>query len=222
MNSMRLWRIVALIIAFFFHATAAATNTLEGVSWWHHFYVGLTSGYGSTTWNQITPSRNNQINAMLLSTPIHAEEGGFTVGALIGYEILPEFALELTYMRFPDATVFFSPLSLFTFDHNGMTQFTTRTDVFILVGKFMVKIPRTKLHVFSSVGPALLHRFDIIENRYRASPAFTAGFNYPLSAHVTAEISFDYVAGYGESELDPVQDYMPFLYAGMFTVTYKL
>jgi hypothetical protein len=86
----------------------------------------------------------------------------------------------------------------------------------------MFYIPSTQIRAFSSVGPALLHRNDFIENRYRGSPAFGVGFNYFFTEHVMIEIAFNYVAGYGESELNPVDDYMPFLYAGMISLSYHI
>lgn len=181
------------------------------------FYFGVTSGYGATTWSQIVPTHTDA--AMELSTPIHTQEGGIVWGLVAGYEILPVFALQLSYIRYPDATIYYSPLSLFTFDY-GVTQFTSHTETVALTGKYIIYIPHTALRSFSSAGVARLHRYDFIRNSYRLSPTFALGFIYPVTPHVQAEIAFNYTAGYGESEIDPVEHYMPFLYAGVITLSY--
>lgn len=185
----------------------------------HPFYMGLLSGYGSTTWNQIVPSDANQNEAMVLSTPTHVNEGGIIYGVNLGYELLPEFALELTYIHYPYASVYFSPDSLFTFDHNK-TKFHTHTQSLAFIAKYMVFIPHTSIRAFSSVGPALMYRADIVKNQLRISPNFGVGFNYPFSEHWFFELAFNYTAGYGESELNPVNDYMPFVYSGIASMTY--
>src|SRR3990167_10058401 len=104
------------------------------------FYVGLTGGYGWTTWGGLVPSEKNQSFAISLSTPLSTHEDGALWGAFAGYEIIPYFALEAAYMRYPNATVTFDPSSLFTFDHDGITEFTSKTETISLMGKIMLII----------------------------------------------------------------------------------
>ncbi|MDX1900522.1 MAG: outer membrane beta-barrel protein [Gammaproteobacteria bacterium] len=178
----------------------------------HSLYIGLTGGYGSTTWGELVPSK--QVVAMDTSTPIHATEGGAIWGFFAGYEFSPAFAAEIAYTRYPTADVQFDPLSIFAFEHNGLTEFATHTESFSLSGKLMIQLPNNKFKLFSSVGAAELHRYDVIKNLWRLSPTFGAGLQYFMTKHIFTEIGFIYTAGRGESELDPANDYIPFLYAG--------
>lgn len=187
----------------------------------HPFYIGVISGYGSTTWGQLVPPQDKINAAVSLSTPIRASEGGAIWGVFAGYELIPTFAIEASYTRYPIADVFFSPDSIFAIEHNNQTYFSTRTEEVALAGKFMLMIPKTKVRAFSSVGAAGVHREDMLTDHWRVSPAFGVGFNYNISEHVMAEIGINYTGGYGESELDPVQDYIPFLYSGFARLAYR-
>jgi opacity protein-like surface antigen len=187
----------------------------------HAFYAGITGGYGNTTWGQLVPSEENTNAAMRLSTPSKVNEGGGVIGAFFGYELIPLFAVEAAYTRYPNAEVFFDEFSLFTFDHDGRMQFSTRTDVVSMSGKFMLQIPRTPLKAFSSVGVAGTHRNDILTNHWRVSPTFGVGLDYNLTERTLVELGINYTGGYGESELDPVQDYIPFLYSGFLRLAYR-
>jgi opacity protein-like surface antigen len=115
----------------------------------------------------------------------------------------------------------FDPLSLFTFDHNGSEGFSTKTEMAALSGKFMFLLPKSTVRAFSSVGAAGVHRDDVIANRWRLSPTFGVGLNYNLSPNVMVEAGINYTGGYGESELDPAEDYIPFLYSGFLRLAYR-
>ena len=52
------------------------------------FYLGLTGGYGATTWGQLVPQNANV--AMSLSTPTQVSESGFAWGVVGGYEFIPQ------------------------------------------------------------------------------------------------------------------------------------
>lgn len=182
------------------------------------FYLGVSGGYGTTTWNQLV-SRNSTA-AMSLSTPIRAEEGGMTWGIFAGYELIPSFALEGSYLRYPTATVYFDPMSIFAFDH-GSTKLSTKLEQFSLSGKFMARIPCTRIRAFSSVGAAGVHRNDYVNNSWNLSPTFGVGFNYNLVSHVMVEIAGNYTTGSGQSELDPAEHYIPFTYAVLARIAYR-
>lgn len=187
----------------------------------HSFYAGLTGGYGSTTWAGLVPTQNNQVSAMLISTPTSINEGGVVWGAYGGYEFNPCFALQGSYLHYPDANVTFSSKSLYSFQHNGNTTFTTHTDVFALEAKIMLLIPHTNFRVYSSLGPAGIHRKDALNNVWRLSPNFGAGINYNFTPHIMGELGASYTAGYGETELSPAQDYLPFLYSVFLRLAYR-
>ena len=184
------------------------------------FYIGLTGGYGSTTWQGLVPPKSKQGIAMLVSTPNNVDEGGNIYGAFAGYEIIPCFAVEASYTRYPDATISFAPMSIVAIV-DGVSQFVSHTETYAVMAKFMLFIPHTNIRVFSAAGPAEVHRFDQLADIWRLSPAFSVGLNYDFNAHIMGEIGFSYTGGYGESELNPADDYVPFLYSGFIHLAYR-
>ena len=185
-------------------------------------YAGGTGGYGATTWGGLVPSESNQNVAISLSAPTLANEGGAVWGLFAGYEFSPYFAIEANYMRYPDATLTFDEMSLFAFDHDDRITLVTHTDTASLAAKIMLVIPRTTIRAFSSAGVAEVRRTDEINEIWRVTPTFGVGFNYNLNAHTMLEITNNYTAGYGESEINPVKDYVPFLYSVSLKLAYRL
>jgi hypothetical protein len=200
---------------------SASFASLDSDIFRYRFYAGITGGYGATTWSGLVPPSNKANAALALSTPISVREGGAMWGLFAGYEFIPEFAFEFNYTRYAPATVYFSDDSLFTFENNGRTQFTSQTESVSFAGKFMVIIPRTLIRAYSSVGVAGVHRFDVLENRWRVSPSFGLGVNYNITPHVMGELGTNYTGGYGQSELTPANDYVPFLYSVFFRLAYR-
>lgn len=184
-------------------------------------YFGVIAGYGSTTWGQLIPQPENQNPAISMSTPNNVDEGGAIWGLYLGYEFLPTFALETSYVKYPSAVVYFtSEDNIFSIDHN-LTQLNTNTEAVSVAGKFMLLLPDTTLRAFSSVGASCVHRADVVNNSWRLSPVFGVGFNYNFTPHLMYEIGIDYTAGYGESELDPANDFVPFLYSAFMRLAYR-
>jgi hypothetical protein len=214
----KITNIILIGLGFFFHVQQA--TAFSGDTYRNPFYFGIKGGGGTTTWGSLVASKNQY--AMSTATPIDVHEGGGVWGFYAGYEFIPTFAVEGAYTRYPDAKLTFDSFSLFAFDHEGLTKFTTHTETVSLSGKFMVLIPNTSVRAFSSVGLAGLHRKDMIEDRWRASAAFDVGFNYNINDHLMAEIGFNYTSGYGESEINPAEDFMPFLYSGYLRLAYRL
>lgn len=184
-------------------------------------YIGILGGYGSTTWEGLVPLPEKQNMAMTISTPTSVNEGGGVWGLLAGYEVTPYFGLEVNYVHYPNATIYFDPESIFTFEHDGDTLFKTQTQVLSFSGRLMLEIPHTLMRGYSSVGLAMLQRKDIITNSWRATPTFGLGVNFNVTERIMAEIGGNYTAGYGESELNPAQDYIPFLYSTFLKLAYR-
>ncbi len=217
--SKRLALFILSTICFFSRSLFATTEFSPTYS--HPFYLGAIAGYGSTTWNGLVPPNDKQSTALLLSTPSNAKDGGGVWGWLVGYEFMPQFALELSYMHYPNAKIFFDESSLVAFENNGLTELSSSTESLSLMTKFMVFIPTTDIRIFSSVGAARVHRKDILNEAWRISPTFGVGFNFNLTEHLMAELVFNYTGGYAQSELDPSQDYVPFLYSGVAHLAYR-
>ena len=188
----------------------------------HPLYLGVTGGYGATTWEGLVPSPKNQNMAMKTSTPVMVREGGAVWGFFGGYELTPYFALEANYMRYPKATISFDEESMFAFDNDGLLKLYSNAETISLMAKIMIAIPHTKFRAYSSFGVAEIHRWDDMNENRRDSPTFGLGFNYNLSEHVMVELGGNYTAGYGESELNPAKDYVPFLYSGFLKLAYRI
>lgn len=191
------------------HVAYAYTND----TFRYPFYLGLTGGYGETTWEGLVPPKNKQNFAMAMSAPVRVNEGGFVGGVFVGYEFLPVFAVELGYFSYPDATVKMDEQSIVTSMHEQMIEMSTGTEVVALTGKVMMLIPHTSIRAYSSAGIAGMHRWDSINDCWRATPTFGVGFNYNITDRYMVELAGNYTAGYGEAELSPVEDYMPFVYS---------
>lgn len=201
-------------------ATTSFAEVSNNSRFSRHFYIGGLGGYGSTTWEGLVPSLEKQNSAIGISTPIRVEEGGGVYGFLAGYEFSPYFAIEGSYFKYPDAKVHFEDISLFSFNNDGKTHFSTRTNAYSLMGKIMLVIPKTYLRAFSSFGVADVHRKDLLNDHWRLSPTFGAGINYHITDRIMAELAGNYIAGYGESELNPTEVYFPFLYSVTFRLAY--
>lgn len=195
-------------------ASAAATP--------HPFYFGVSGGYGWTTWEGLVPPPNRQNPAMAMSTPTDVTEGGALWGLYMGYELLPSFAVEWAYFHYPNANVGFSSDSIFSFEHDGLSEFTTKTETVSLVGKILMEIPKTTIRAYSGLGLAEVHRSDQLNDHWMARPMFVVGLNYPINDRVLTELGANYTAGQGESELNPVDDYFPFLYSVFLRLAYRL
>lgn len=184
----------------------------------HPIYMGVETGYGSTTWGYLVPAEEDA--AMAFSTPTAVHEGGVIWGLLLGYEFSPNFAIEGSYTRYPNAEIEFDDMSLFAFEHDDVTEFSTETESVSLIGKFMLYLPNTKIRAVSSVGIANVHRADFIFNSWTLNPKFGVGFNYSLNQHVVAEVGITYTAGYAVTELSPAENFIPFLYSGYLHLTW--
>ncbi len=214
--------VLFIVLPLFIGVGYAQEAILANAAFKHPAYFGLSGGYGSTTWQGLVPSDINKNEAISISTPVTVNEGGSVWGAFAGFELTPYFALEAGYMRYPNAIISFDEFSLFAFDHDGLLDLYTHTETISVMAKVMLFIPKTDVRLYSSAGAAEVHRWDNMTESRRISPTFGVGFNYPVSEHVMAEIGGNYTAGYGESELNPAKDYVPFLYSGVFRLAYRI
>lgn len=177
------------------------------------FYFGAAGGYGSTTWAQLVPAAENRNFALDLSAPVEVTEGGSVWGVFAGYEFAPGFAAEVNYLHFPRVNIAFDENSLFSFTNDGATILTTATETVNLMARIMLNLPNTPVRIYSALGPAGLHRNDILVDDWKIVPTFGAGANWRVNPHFMLELAANYTAGYGESQLNPAEIYFPFLYA---------
>lgn len=211
---------IYLLLLLCFALSAQASSQVDN-KFRYPFYLGALGGYGSTTWGDLVP-KDITNSAMNMSTPIKVSEGGAVWGLFSGYELIPNFALEASYMQYPKATIYFDPESLFALNNDDRITLNTHTETVTLLGKFMVIIPNTTIRAFSSIGAGMIHRYDAIQNLWRLTPTFGGGVNYNITDHLMGEIGGTYVAGNGESELDPAEDFIPFLYSVSVRLAYRI
>lgn len=204
--------VIGFLFLFFFTSRCLALPEPNTI------YFGVALGYGSTTWQGLVPAHENQNLATSLSTPIRVKEGGVAEGGFIGYEFFCNFAIEASYTHYPNATIFFDNISLFSFDNNQLTNFITHTEAFALIGKIFV--PINGIALYSTTGVAKIHRKDMLLDAWRISPIFGGGISYPLNKFFEVALAADYIAGFGESQLSPANSYFPFLYAVNLKLAY--
>lgn len=206
-----------LFAMFFLGLSTAYAGEMVKDLYTHPIYFGGIGGWGSTTWQGLVPRAENLNSAISISMPVDVQEGGAVWGLSLGYEFTSFFALEADYMVFPDAKVIFDEYSLYAFDQNS-TVLDSKTQTVSLNAKIMMMLPKIDVRMFSSAGVASVFRHDVLNNAYRISPTFGFGFNKLLTERLMVEIGTNYTAGYGESEINPVLDYVPFLYSAFAKV----
>lgn len=189
------------------------------------FYFGPLIGYGSTDWSMLALHCNGNDfcrQAVSESAPISAGDTGLVWGATIGYEVKPSWAIESTFMRYPNTTVLFDPLANFYLDNYNLSTLRTTTWALIGVAKFMTQIADTGWRGFANAGIGFTFRDDVITNAVRINPTFGVGVNHLFPQNVMLEFSFQYIPGFGEANHMPAIQYMPFLYSLNAKLVYRL
>lgn len=188
----------------------------------NHLYVGVLGGSGSGTWSELIMKGGPQ-EVSTVSTPIDAHEGGGVWGFLAGYQFSEHYAVQLQYMKFKKARVILAPYSDYDIDNPYQLTFYTNSEVYSAITKFMLPFPKgIPMSIYSDFGIALNKRSDrFARTKSRWTPTFGLGLIYYLGQHWMFDGSFDYITGYGKSEVDPIYDYIPFLYAGSLKISYR-
>ena len=178
----------------------------------HPAYVGVSLGYGNTNWQQMI----SQDEITSTSTPVSGSGSGVAAGIVVGYELSSHFAVEANYARFPTSDIKFDLPNVY-----GVDSLTSRTNEYSIVAKFMVPVGTPKIKAFSEIGPAYVQRIDDMAKKGRIGGVFGVGVDYNFSPRWMTELGFQYYTGYGESELKPVYDYIPFLYTINLRLAYR-
>ena len=79
----------------------------------------------------------------------------------------------------------------------------------------------TNAQAAACAGVAGVHRSDVMNNQWVASPIFTLGISNNITPCIMAALEAHYIAGRGEVELEPSADYIPFLYAIYLKIAYR-
>jgi hypothetical protein len=183
----------------------------------YHFYAGFGLGYGDTNWDQLV---NTSSWLVEISAPNGATSGGMTQEVFGGYMITPYFALEARVAHYPEATVHFKAIPDEPNPY-GVSNFTTNTNDYSVVGKFYVPISvRHQISAFADSGLSYTQRYDVLTNSGAYQPTFGGGFQWRFAQHWDTNFEFEYVPGVGKTSELPVTDYIPFLYNIEFRVAY--
>jgi len=207
----------SLLLSLLLLLAAAAASAEQPVKDTRSLYVGGTLGYGSTDWNQLTCQTCDPDDFLLASVPKSADDSGLAWGFFAGYQINPNFTMELAYTRFARTSVYFVDDNLY-----DLTTLNTNTSSVTLVGKVLVPIMSSGVSGFADAGIAVIHRSDVLTNVSRVEPTFGIGAMYDLSKRILGEIGFQFTPGFGRSEIDPVNDYVPFVYVLYARLAYRV
>jgi len=110
-----------------------------------YFYAGVTAGYGRTTWDMLVTT--DTLPSFQVSTPIDASNMGIIWGGFIGYQFTKLFAIEAAYERYPDTVIYLPTISFYPVD-----QFTSHTEIFSAIMKFILPLGHSKINAFLDAG----------------------------------------------------------------------
>ena len=187
------------------------------------FYIGPSMGYASTDWGfLVTPNflPNGDWNMAAASAPVAAKDSGADFSVLAGYRFSKYFAIEGSYSYFHNTHVTLDSANYILDKHHvtttgGTYTFNSKTQAIALQLKLSLPITfwgLKNLSVFSSLGPEVTFRKDMFADTSRIGGVFGAGLDYDFNSRISSQLYFNYYTGYGESNVYPVEGYMPFIY----------
>lgn len=186
----------------------------------HPVYAGLMLGYGEPTWKQLADEGTDPGDTLTReSVPSYATGGGFAGGPFIGFQFSDRFTIELSYIKFRNTRMNFIPANFYGIGSEGLKS---QTEIYNMIGKFMVPLGLTKAMAYASTGLTIIHRHDTIVNRGFATPNFGAGFFYDITPMFLMQWGFLFTVGDGKSNVRPVKYYVPFTYMIHTSIAYRL
>jgi OmpA-like transmembrane domain len=183
----------------------------------HPFYFGVMTGYGNTDWSRLVAQDSETSNA----TPTAASGSGAIVGALVGYQLTQYIAIEAQYVHYPTSSV---TLLLNPVIYPGITnsQFNSTTNYYAIMPKIAAPFDHDQFEVFGTLGAALVTRSDELTNNHDYRPTFGFGVSNIQYAHWNFTVAFNYTPGTGVASQNAAAQYIPYLYAGEFIITYRI
>lgn len=228
---------VSLSLFFFSSCQASVPNDIFPIK---TVYLGVNMGGGSTEWKYLVDTADPADTSV--STPQSVSEGGPSWGVVFGYEISKNFAVELQYMQFANASIqLFQDSPYVDQAGNNISSITSKTDAFSLSGKFLTQIGHTHLRAFAAIGVGTVERTDPLVNYKTSStpppysnytgksdtiscvtPYLSSGVVYNFSRHWMLESGFQYYTGFGKSQVDPVASFIPFAWDAYARLAYQI
>jgi hypothetical protein len=179
----------------------------------HPLIIGVGTGYGNTDWQFLT-SKNPMAQ---LSSPDSAKDQGIAENLFLAYQFSPRFLLEASFTHFSTSFVHFVKGNIYDPNYNAFTL-KSHTQTINFSSQLSLPIQHSKFFIYSSLGASITHRNDKLNNRWHLGPLFGGGIGYEPTKKTFTEFGFDYTAGYGEAEVNPANDYIPFTYYIYFQV----
>ncbi len=214
-----LFKRLAWLLAGVVFATAAQAGKIEMTDKpaKRSIYLGLIGGYGETTWSNIV----GHDGQTLIVTPEAAKEGGADIGMQVGFEVNRGFALEFGYLHFSDASLYFDSDAQAVL--NVGHRMVTKTQAVFFDTKIYTPLSRDdRWRLYGKIGMEATNRRDVLMTyKWRVGAIFGMGFSYDQGEHWMYQLGFDYLSGYGDSEVEPLNKYVPFVYALNASVSYK-
>ena len=219
------------IMSFFSVGVMADDNPVASIFPSRDLYVGFNLGGGSTEWKYLVDTKDSGgPESTLGATPDSVTEGGPSWGVVIGYLVGKNFAIELQYIDFANSTIVFGNYGVYqqltdcttpSDSSTGTCKMVSKTDAYSLSGKFLVQVGKTHMRAFAAVGGGLVQRTDVINHVSAIAPYMSAGLDYNFNRHWILESGFQYYTGFGASEVDPVDDFIPFAWDAYARLAYQ-
>ncbi|MDP1573930.1 MAG: hypothetical protein Q8L78_03225 [Coxiellaceae bacterium] len=219
-------RFLALLFLFITCVASASDDSYDYLFPSRTVYVGVNVGGGSTEWQYLVDTTDPD-GTTSGTTPTDVSEGGPSWGVVFGYLVGKNFAFELQYMQFANSTITLDGNTYpqvtcsDDFDRTGCSPMVSKTDAYSLSGKLFVPVGKTHMRVFAAVGAGLVQRSDVINHTSSVAPYMSAGLDYNFTRHWILESGFQYYTGFGASEVDPVDDFIPFAWDAYARIAYQ-
>lgn len=194
------------------------------------FYVGLMTGYANVDYGSTVATDSDSA----MSSPTSANGYGALGGVDMGYQFNPHFAMEAEFARMPNAHLTYEQSLLQVY--NAPANVTTNNYFAAIIFKVMAPIGHSNFSLFADAGPAFQYtkiqdgplgggdfffiHYTPLQDTSTFSPTFGGGVLYRIANHWQAEASFQYAPGTGKSVINPMDYYVPELYAGTFKINY--
>jgi hypothetical protein len=192
--------------------SCAAADTVA-----HPFSIGMITGYGNTDWDRLVSNDTDSS----VTTPTKASGSGAIIGAQLAYDITPYFGLEGQYIRYPDASVDFTPYAAALF-YDKQEHITSKTNYFAVLAKVSAPFLNDHYTVFGTLGAARVTRYDVLTTISNYRPTFGFGVSNVQLEHWVFSLAFNYTPGTGTASMNTSDQYIPYLYSGQISVSYRI
>lgn len=198
---------VALVVAGFGIATAA-NAAIDGA------YLGGQLGWGNVNQGDFAKP-NTPAAGTINSTSSSSNSGGLAGRIFAGYQFMQNFAAELGYMKFHNATAKYSSTSTAGSTISNLNESgTVRTHAIDLVGKGILPL-NNGFNVYGKLGLAYLAANGsatgtlttggvssparVSENAHKVYPEFGVGTSYDITKNISADLSYNRIQKVGHS-----------------------